>query len=1218
MQRPNLKNEFSHKVRFGLGVRMRLPDQHLSADELELLGKEGGLSGELGDQLRLAREHAESCPACRRRLEVYPTSGTKLEKLRTPQGAKKSSDCPSVDIWLQLAGGLLPSADQERYTAHAAQCDHCGPILREITKDFSDTVSEDEKSALLDLNLHDQKWMKSLPKPSIPATQTEASPVIVKPARRHPRWFGIPAWQGSAAALILVGVVVFSLFKMGVFTNREDTIATVNHLLAEAYTEQRTIELRIPGAHYAVPRVERGPGRLRPIPLVEAEGIIRRQLEKQPANYSLLQALGRIELLDWNYSLAIDTLKRALDLNPESPSLRTDLASAYFERAEDSGRQSDYNDALELLGQALQKNPDDPVALFNRAILAEKTFAYHQAVADWEHYLRICPNDEWAQEANDRLDKLRKKIQEHERKTGERMLEPSAFPSELEREHTSGSRSIDTRIEEYQQKAVEDWLEAAFNHDSSTPSVEARSALGALAGQMIDQHSDRWLSDMLQEPATPNFRAGLSSLRDAMLLSAAGEANRAELEAEKAVRSFQSAGSFAGAARAIAEKIYTFQMQLKYHECLNESRPLIRQLSVRQYRWLKAQIRMEQAICANGIEDFDGSDKSAHIALTLARSFSFPTLELRILGTDAFNLYDRGLEQKGLDETNHGLQRYWQSASPPIRGYQLYWNLFSAAEAKAQWHLAAVYGQEAVHEVALTDFKRSEAAARSRLALVAAKAGDVALAQTEASRAEDIMTKLMGDPEDPYVLDFKIARAEVDLKTGNPDAAIELLNQVKPHLGSMSHYAILLHYYATLGNSTLRKNFLGKADEALGEAVRIGNAAAKNLSSDQQRLAWERATGIAYRSAVELRMVRGDYADALKLWETYRSIAVGELDEGLVNTERIPDGVAVVWAILPDGIAIWVQSNGDIHGAWMQVDQGWLESRARKLAELCATPTTSLTEISSIGRLLYQTLLAPVSSYLRDDDLLIVEADGVLANIPVQVLENDSGKLLVDHHPVLYTLSLRHYLQARAAIAKSHIDQNSNAVIVASRQAAIPGGAAVAYNASEEARSVASHFTRAVPLLAQKGILEEIKRQLLHADVFDFVGHSTEMRGQAGLILWSEHGDMEVLKPADNHSLRLRLELAVLSACSTGKPSEDGLLDTNSLVRSFLASGTTTVVATGWSLDSEFAMQYMDLFYTEVMRGESISQSLRRSALEMRRQARYAHPYFWAAFQSFV
>ena len=44
--------------------------------------------------------------------------------------------------------------------------------------------------------------------------------------------------------------------------------------------------------------------------------------------------------------------------------------------------------AVKLLRPALAKNPDDPVALFNRAIALEKTYAYDEAIRDWEHYLR--------------------------------------------------------------------------------------------------------------------------------------------------------------------------------------------------------------------------------------------------------------------------------------------------------------------------------------------------------------------------------------------------------------------------------------------------------------------------------------------------------------------------------------------------------------------------------------------------------------------------------------------------------------------------------------------------------------------------------------------------------------------------------------------------------------------------------------------------------------
>jgi CHAT domain-containing protein len=416
----------------------------------------------------------------------------------------------------------------------------------------------------------------------------------------------------------------------------------------------------------------------------------------------------------------------------------------------------------------------------------------------------------------------------------------------------------------------------------------------------------------------------------------------------------------------------------------------------------------------------------------------------------------------------------------------------------------------------------------------------------------------------------------------------------------------------------MRKNLLEESSTALNEAIRIGDAAAQTLHSDQDRLAWEKATGFAYRSAVELRMVRGDYEGALDLWEKYRSIAVGQLSGE--PAERLGNGTtAVVWAVLPDGLATWVQTGDKLDGVWARLDTRILESHAARLAELCATPATSLSEISSMARRLYATLLGATGSHLRDGDLLVVEADGVLARVPVQVLESESGALLADTHPVVYTSSLRHYVESGDAILITHIDRNSRAVIVASRTGEAGSGNAVVYNADQEARAIATHFAATMPLVSHPGILEETKRKLSRADVFDFVGHSADMRGQTGLVLWSRpEGDAEVLRSSDVWAQRWRLKLVVLSACSTGKASDVGLLDTNGLVQSFLGSGTTAVVATGWSLDSEVAAAQMNSFYSELNVGAKIPLALQRAALSIREKKHYAHPYFWATFSVFA
>src|SRR5258708_37565461 len=101
-----------------------------------------------------------------------------------------------------------------------------------------------------------------------------------------------------------------------------------------------------------------------------------------------LQAQAHADLLQWNYDGAIKEIDDALMLNPNDPDLLVDKATALYERAKKLGISAsiDYGEAAENLAQALKKNRDDPIALFNRAIVYEEMSLPHDAIADCEHY----------------------------------------------------------------------------------------------------------------------------------------------------------------------------------------------------------------------------------------------------------------------------------------------------------------------------------------------------------------------------------------------------------------------------------------------------------------------------------------------------------------------------------------------------------------------------------------------------------------------------------------------------------------------------------------------------------------------------------------------------------------------------------------------------------------------------------------------------------------
>ena len=85
-----------------------------------------------------------------------------------------------------------------------------------------------------------------------------------------------------------------------------------------------------------------------------------RTCSKNPNDPAWLQARARAELLDGNYESAIKSLQRALEVQPDSPGLLTDLGSAYFVRAESTDRPLTTATPLNRLAKRWPSHPTIP------------------------------------------------------------------------------------------------------------------------------------------------------------------------------------------------------------------------------------------------------------------------------------------------------------------------------------------------------------------------------------------------------------------------------------------------------------------------------------------------------------------------------------------------------------------------------------------------------------------------------------------------------------------------------------------------------------------------------------------------------------------------------------------------------------------------------------------------------------------------------------------
>jgi tetratricopeptide (TPR) repeat protein len=138
------------------------------------------------------------------------------------------------------------------------------------------------------------------------------------------------------------------------------------------------------------------------------------------------------------------------------------------------------------------------------------------------------------------------------------------------------------------------------------------------------------------------------------------------------------------------------------------------------------------------------------------------------------------------------------------------------------------------------------------------------------------------------------------------------------------------------------------------------------------------------------------------------------------------------------------------------------------------------------------------------------------------------------------------------------------------------------------------------------------------ARVLHFATHTVVDEGPGGgaAILLSPSGEDDgLLRPREIAGLDGRTELAVLAACRTalGSEGEDGRA-LASLTGSFLAGGSSAVIATLWDVGDAATAAFMEQLYSHLAKGLPPAEALRRTKLRLRADPRWNRPSLWAGY----
>jgi tetratricopeptide (TPR) repeat protein len=420
---------------------------HLNDEEIRQCANTGP-----GDSPQLTEAHLSECQDCLERLLRW--QGTQLKHLETV-GMRQEPypDCPAEEVVREVAAEMAPPHIARRTLQHAAQCDHCGPLLKSYREAFSEELSP-EIAALVDrLPAANPKQQRKMAREMAAQARNNVSKRqgegVVR--RVRPFWVRTLAWTAPLTAVVLF------LFLQGPALYAKWKLYHTQQFVAEAYADQRSTEMRLTGVEYGrynklIRRLgpEGGSDSEKESPaLLNARSSLNEELRSNKGTTPEWQQIeARIALLQGNPEKAEKVLRRALELK-SSEGLQIDLAVAYFER----GNLSKTIDLLSAVNEdAKATEQEKSTALFNLAIAYQRSEWWDLAADTWKKFLAREKSGPWADEARKGLADATMKLEQHKQKSQLIYDDPGSFLA-----HAS-SPAVQQNVEEYVKIAVTAWL----------------------------------------------------------------------------------------------------------------------------------------------------------------------------------------------------------------------------------------------------------------------------------------------------------------------------------------------------------------------------------------------------------------------------------------------------------------------------------------------------------------------------------------------------------------------------------------------------------------------------------------------------------------------------------------------------------------------------------------------------------------------------------------
>ena len=158
-----------------------------------------------------------------------------------------------------------------------------------------------------------------------------------------------------------------------------------------------------------------------------------------------------------------------------------------------------------------------------------------------------------------------------------------------------------------------------------------------------------------------------------------------------------------------------------------------------------------------------------------------------------------------------------------------------------------------------------------------------------------------------------------------------------------------------------------------------------------------------------------------------------------------------------------------------------------------------------------------------------------------------------------------------------------------------------------------------VPLVRKQATKDEVLTRISSVALVHIAAHGNMETGEIALAPNTARSSSipekedYLLTMKDVLKAQIRARLVVLSCCHSarGDVKPEGVVG---IARAFLGAGALSVLVSLWAIDDEATMEFMKLFYRQLVHGRSASEALNKAMKSMRESDRFSAVKYWAPF----